>query len=70
MVNKIDNRINYSKFEMPLNMKNIKIKTKTTRHGHSCNIKKKRKIIIIIIEDIQGLLRLGSVKVTIYFQSV
>ena len=32
--------------------------------------KKKRKIIIIIIEDIQGLLRLGSVKVTIYFQSV
>ena len=26
MVNKIDNRINYSKFEMQLNMKNIKIK--------------------------------------------
>ena len=25
MVNKIDNRINYSKFEMQLNMKNIKI---------------------------------------------
>ena len=33
--------------------------------------KKKRKIKIIInIGDIQGLLRLGSVKVTIYFQSV
>ena len=32
--------------------------------------KKKRKIIIMINEDIQGLLRLGSVEVKIYFQLV